>query len=250
MATTKAKPPNAQFYRLIPGIPKLRRADRSADGMISMRAYRYCEALTSASGFGWYVYPPMNFKLWMEGNEIFWTYEGADGAYPLGGAQFPGFRQFFEDNAPEAVRRLAPPFLTASRDPGVVQIWSGYLARTAPRWALLSRKPANIPITKAYDHFEGILETDSWFGPLFTNIRLTRSDAPVDFHVSQPLFQVQPVLRQCYRNPSFEVLEFDDLGEADWQRFEATMTPNADNRRAPGHYAVATRKRVHAEAAD
>ena len=125
-------PVTARFYRLIRDIPKPRRADRSADGMIPMRAYRYCQALTTASGFGWYFYPPINFALLLEGDEIFWTYEGADGCYPLGGAQFPGFREFFEDNAPEAAKRLAPPFLTASRQPGVVQIWSGYLAWTAP----------------------------------------------------------------------------------------------------------------------
>jgi hypothetical protein len=241
-------PVTARFYRLIRGIPKPRRADRSADGMISMRAYRYCQALTTASGFGWYFYPPINFALLLEGNEIFWTYEGADGRYPIGGAQFPGFRQFFEDNAPEAVKRLAPPFLTASREPGIVQIWSGYLAWTAPGWGLLARRPANIPITKPYDYFEGLIETNSWFGPLFTNIRLTRSDSRIDFHKTQPLFQVQPVLRQCYNRPSYEVLEFDDLNESDWQRFEATMTPNANNMRSQGHYAVETRRRLHAEA--
>lgn len=244
------QPVTARFYRLIRDIPKPRRADRSADGMISMRAYRYCEALTAASAFGWYFFPPINFSLLLEGNEIFWTYEGADGSYPLGGAQFPGFRQFFEENAPEAVRRFAPNFLVASRDPGVVQIWSGYLARTAPGWALLSRRPANIPITKAYEHFEGIVETSTWFGPLFTNIRLTRSNARIDFHKTQPLFQVQPVLRQCYDEPSFDVLEFADLSGADWQRFAATMTPNANNMRRPGHYAVETRKRHQDDAAD
>jgi uncharacterized protein DUF6065 len=237
------QPVTASFYRLIPGIPAPRRADRSADGMLSMRAYRYCEAVTSASAFGWYFYPPNNFALWLEGNEIFWTYESADGRYPLGGTQFPKFRQFFEANAPEPVKHLAPPFLTASRDPGVVQIWSGYLATTAPGWGLLARKPANIPITKAYDYFEGIFEADSWFGPLFTNIRLTRSDVRVDFHKTQPLFQAQPVLRQSYEKPPYEVLEFADMGADEWQRFAATMAPNANNMREPGHYAVGTRKR-------
>jgi hypothetical protein len=247
----EAEPVTTRFYRFIPGIPKPRRADRSADGMIPVRALRYCEPLASASAFGWYLYPPLNFSLMLDGNEVFWTYEGADGAYPVAeGAQFPGFRQFFEDTAPEPVKRFAPTFLGASREPGGVQIWSGYLAQTAPGWALLSRKPANIPIVMPYEQFEGILETSSWFGPLFTNIRLTRSNARVDFHMNRPLLQVQPILRECYQNPSFEVLEFAHLGEADWQRFEATMKPNANNMRNLGHYAVETRKRLHAEAAE
>jgi hypothetical protein len=247
----KQTDPTARFYRLVDGIPKPRRADRSADGMIPVRAYRYCEALTTASAFGWYFYPPINFSLCLQGNEIFWTYEGAEASYPVAeGAQFPGFRRFFEENAPDEVKRLAPTFLAASREPGVVQIWSGYLARTAPGWGLLSRKPANIPIIWPYEHFEGLTETSTWFGPLFTNIRLTRSDARIDFHKTQPLFQVQPVRRECYRDPAYEVLEFGDLDAGDWQRFHATMTPNTNDMRDLGHYAVATRKMLHNEAAD
>ena len=37
--------------------------------------------------------------------------------------------------------------------PGVVQIWSGYFARTAPGWALLSRGIANKPKTQPYVAF-------------------------------------------------------------------------------------------------
>jgi hypothetical protein len=233
-----------RFYRLIAGAPEPRRADRSADGTLPVRGYRYCEAVASASAFGWYLYPPLNFSLVWDGVEIAWTYEGADGWYPLRGAQFPGFRQIFEEVAPDGAKSLAPPFLASTREPGVVQIWTGYLARTAPHWALLSRGPANIPRTQGYEHFEGIVEADTWFGPLFTNLRLTRTNSPVEFHIRYPLIQVQPLLRQCYRAPSFTVLGMDDLNTADWQRFEATMKPNTDQMRALGHYAVDTRKRL------
>jgi hypothetical protein len=235
--------PVCRFYRLIPSAPVPRRADRSADGSLPVRGYRYCEALASASAFGWYIFPPLNFSLVWDGVEVAWTYEGADGWYALRGAQCPGFRELFETEAPDPVKPLAPTFLAASREPGVVQIWSGYLARTAPGWALLSRGPANIPRTQGYEHFEGVAETDSWFGPLFTNIRLTRTNAPVEFNVRYPLFQV-PLLRQCYSDPSFDVLELNDLNAADWDRFEATMRPNTDATRPLGHYAVDTRKRL------
>src|SRR2546430_16137196 len=89
------------------------------------------------------------------------------------------------------------PYTTLFRS-GVVQIWSGYLARTAPGWALLSRGTANIPRTQGYENFEGIVETDTWFGPLFTNIRLTHSNSTVEFHRRPPLFQVQSLLRKSY----------------------------------------------------
>ena len=48
--------------------------------------------------------------------------------------------------------------------------------------------------------------------------------------------------------PAFEVLETADLDREDWQRFAATMTPNTDQMRALGHYAVDTRKRLRGHA--
>lgn len=239
--------PVCQFYRLIPGAPEPRRADRSADGQLPVIAYRYCEAIASASAFGWYLYPPINFSLIWDGTEIAWTYEGADGWYPLRGAQFPGFLAAFEEFAPDAAKDLAPTFLAQGKLPGVVQIWSGWLARTAPGWALLSRGTANIAKTQSYENYEGIVETNTWFGPLFTNIRLLRINSPVEFHVRTPFFQVQPLRRECYAEPSFAVHGSADLTPEDWQRFAATMEPNTEQMRALGHYAVATRKRLRSQ---
>ena len=161
---TEQPEPICRFYRLIPDAPVPRRADRSADGMLPVRAYRYCEAVAAASAFGWYIYPPLNFSLVWTGTDTHWTYEGADGWFAVRSAQYPGFLEIFENDAPDIVKPLAPPFLTLSREPGVVQVWSGYLARTAPGWALLSRGPANIPANQGYDNFEGIVETETWFG--------------------------------------------------------------------------------------
>ena len=39
-----------KFYRLIPDAPLPRPADRSADGMLPTRGYRYCEALAVRLG--------------------------------------------------------------------------------------------------------------------------------------------------------------------------------------------------------
>src|SRR5216683_3062393 len=96
-----ADPAVCRFYRLIPGAPDPRRADRSADGTLPVIAYRYCEAIASASGFGWYLYPPLNFSLVWDGTEIAWTYEGAEGWEALRGAQYPEF--------PESFAKIAPP---------------------------------------------------------------------------------------------------------------------------------------------
>jgi len=240
----QSEPVICRFYRLIPDAPLPRRADRSADGMLPTRGYRYCEALASASAFGWYVYPPLNFSLVWDGVEIAWTYEGADGWYPLRAAQFPGFRQLFEEVAPDPVKPLSPTFLAVAREPGVLQIWSGYFVRTAPGWALLSRGPANIPRNQGYEYSEGIIEPETWFGPLFTNIRLTRTNSPVEFHMRYPLFQVQPLVRQCYSEVAFDVIGLSELSVADWESFDATVKPNTDQMRMMGHYAIEVRRQT------
>jgi hypothetical protein len=242
--------PICRFYRLIPDAPDPRRADRSADGMLPTRAYRYCQPAASASGYGFYLFPPMDFTLRWDGTEIWWAYKESGDWYALRGAQYPGFAEFFESAAPDEAKTLKPGFLIPNRERGSVQIWSGYLARTAPGWSLCSRGPVNIPVVQPYQHFEGIVETDSsWFGPLFTNIQLTQTNSPIRFHRRYPLFQVQPILRQCYVDPAFEVLELSDLGTADWQRYIVTMTPNTDELRLLGHHAVETRKRVRRQSA-
>jgi hypothetical protein len=242
-----ANPPICRFYRLIDGAPEPTRADRTADGTLPINAVRYCEPIASASGFGWYLYPPLNFSLIWDGTEIAWAQGGSSKYSSVRGVQYPGFRDAFAALAPEALKELAPPFLVQGSHPGTVQIWSGYLARTAPGWALLSRRTANLQRTQPFENFEGIFETETWFGPLFTNIRLLRTNSPIEFHMRRPLFQVQPVMRACYRDPSYEVLGSGDLDAEDWRRFEATILPNTDRMRRPGHYAVETRKRLRGE---
>ena len=49
------------------------RADRAAAGTMPTRAFRYCEAMTSASAFGRYVFPPITFSLMWDGG---WKYFG------------------------------------------------------------------------------------------------------------------------------------------------------------------------------
>jgi hypothetical protein len=247
VAVLNQKAPICHFYQLIPGAPDPRRADRSAEGTLPVNAYRYCEPIASASGFGWYLYPPLNFSLMLDGNEIIWTYEGADGWYALRrAAQFPDFVKTFASMAPEGMGE-PPTFIAQGLLPGTVQIWSGYLARTEPGWALLSRGIVNLSNTQAYQNYEGIVETNTWFGPLFTNIRLTRTNAPVEFHKRYPLFQVQPIPRPAYSDPGFDILGSADMTGYDWEQFEATIRPNTKQMRRLGNYAADTRKRLRRE---
>ena len=51
--------PLLQFHRLIEQAHVPQRADRAAAGTLPTRAYRYCDAVTSAAGYGWWVFPPL-----------------------------------------------------------------------------------------------------------------------------------------------------------------------------------------------
>src|SRR4051812_12897380 len=113
-------------------------------------------------------------------------------------AQLPGFSDAFDAAAPEILKGCAPPMLTALPEPGTLQIWTGLIVRTSPGWHLLVRAPANLPLTGGIVLYEGIVEADTWFGPLFTNLRFTRTHSPITLRPDFPLLQVQPVLASNY----------------------------------------------------
>jgi Family of unknown function (DUF6065) len=246
--------PHVTFFRLVPGCRLPQRADRAAAGTMPTRAFRYCEAMTAASAYGWYVFPPISFSLiWDGGSDIIWSYQGVDDWYSLKIAQVPNFADHFDRVAPPEFKGFSPPFLAAFKEPGVVQIWTGLIARTQPGWSLLVRSPANLTRSQNYDHYEGIIETDRWFGPLFTNVRLTRTHAPIEFDAEFPFVQVQPIPRIAYGDglDGFDVVE--ELGEFqadDWESFRSTVVaPNVDPHRQRGQYAVGARRRRKSDVA-
>ena len=247
--------PLIRFYRLIDGARPPERADRSAAGTLPTRAYRYCEAVTAATAFGWWIFPPADLLLQWDGADIFWQYDGAPDWLPLlPAAQFPGFAARFDAVAPRGLRQCAPPLLTALPEPGGLQIWTGLMARTAPGWSLLLRAPANLPLPGGFVLYEGIVETDRWFGPLFTNLRFTRSHTPIRLSADFPLLLAQPVPQSVYGDATLGALALVDgmaaMSAADWADYETTIvTPNRDPDRRFGAYAVAARRRAARPAA-
>ncbi len=241
--------PRLRFHRLIDHARPPQRADRAAAGTLPTRAYRYCDAVTSAAGYGWWVFSPMDLQLIWDGDDIFWHFKGAPDWLPLSpSAQFPDFAQTFDAAAPAALRGCAPPFLTALPEPGTVQIWTGLMARTAPGWSLLIRPPANLASPGGYALYEGIVETDTWFGPLFTNLRLTRTHKPIHLRADFPLLQVQPLPREAYAEQTLNATEvvpgIAEMDATDWDAYYATIAGPAEDRDRPfGAYAVAARRR-------
>ena len=243
------QPPNVRFHRLIPGIPTPHRADRSANGTLPTRASRYCDAVTSAAAFGWHVHVPMDFLLFWDGEEVFWRYGDIDMPLPLRAAQFPYFASTFDKIAPEEAKGCSPPFLTALPESGLVQIWTGLIARTSPGWSLLIRSPANLPPIGGISLYEGMVETDRWFAPLFVNVRLTRTDTPIELGTDMALAQLQPIPRAAYADETLDRFTVSDrLEDDDWSDYiESTVRPNLDPDHKQGSYAIEARKRRRAE---
>ena len=211
-------------------------------------ALRYCEAITSASAFGWYVFLPINFKVVWDGHDMLWTYDGVDEWLPLSrdAVQYPNFRATFDESAPPDICGFSPPFLSPSIQPGGLQVWTGYIAKTAPGWSLLVRGVANLPQALSYQMLEGIIETDHWFGPLFDNIRFLKTDVPVEFRTDVPFLQVQPVRKELYTGnalQNYAVKGLADLSAENWDAFRQTVVaPNTAEERKRGQYAVSVRK--------
>jgi hypothetical protein len=162
--------------------------------------------------------------------------------------QFPDFSQAFDAAAPDALRGCAPPFLTVLPEPGLVQVWTGMMVRTAEDWSALVRAPANLATPSGYSVYEGIIETDHWFGPLFTNLRLMQTHRPVAFRADFPLLQVQPLPRQAYAEQTLSatnlVPDMAALCDNDWDAYrQSVVLPSQDPSRDAGAYAVACRKR-------
>jgi len=243
--------PLVEFYRLIAQARAPKRAERSAAGYLPSRAMRYCDALTSATGYGYWVFPPMSFRLLWDGEQVFWSEGESEDWQPVSGTdsgsiQFPDFGGAFNDMAPNYLQGYSPPFLTALPELGAIQIWTGLLAKTRPGWSLNVRMPVNLPAIPGLVAWEGIVETDVWLGPLFNNFRLTRTNTPVVIRAGAPFLQVQPVPQIAYREDllgDFACKDADDLSGDDWERLSNVLLPNPDWEARQGEYAVTVRKR-------
>ncbi len=240
--------PVIEFYKLIgPGRPP-KRADRSAAGFLPSRALRYCDAMTSAAGFGYWLFPATDLELLWDGERVMWSHGDASAWLPLsdtptGAVQFPGFAAAFDAAAPGSMTGCAIPFLTAGLEPGSVQMWTGLLARTRPGWSVSLRSPVNLPPLPGLTFWEGIIETDQWFGPLFTVLKITKTDTPVRLRADVPFLQAQPVAQAAYQDGSAtdRVRSMDDMSALDWEALQAVVAPAGEVKQ--GAYSVRVRKR-------
>jgi len=237
-----------RFIRAYPNGNHAIRADPTALGTIPASALRYCEALRTASSFGWYVFPARSVTLLFDGVDVCMQHESSWEILRSEHTADP--EDWWNPHCPGYLSDKAPPFVSALSNPGYVQIWSGLLVQTKPDWSTLVRSVANTTISGQFSCFEGIVETDQYApAPLFINLRLRATDIPITISAEEPLFQVQPIHRACYSSETlshYDQLEVSDMSAEDWDRYSETIRsidPASDNRR-PGQYATQTRKRA------
>jgi len=113
---------------------------------------------------------------------------------------------------------------------------------------MLLRPTANLPRNPAIEFYEGIVDTDQWFGPLFTNIRICRTDTPVRFDEHAPMLLAQPVPQIVYSDQVLESVQVFEglsaLNAAEWGAYQKTIVePNQDPDRRVGVYATEARRR-------
>lgn len=236
------------FQKLYAPAPPIRPAEKGACGSMPAAALQYCEAMRTASAYGFYVYPPKDIHLLYDGKETF--YHENDQWYPLKSTCFEDeFRETWAAHAPADLSDRDPPFLTELFIPGMVQIWSGYLVQSAPDWSISLKPPVNYNVRSSFSVFEGIVETDEFCPmPLFINLQLHATHREIFIPAGKPLFQVQPVPRAAYQ-PGPNRLQvtngFDGNPETvNWEGVRRTIRkakPDPDY--MPGGYATGRRKR-------
>jgi hypothetical protein len=230
-----------QFYP--DGQPPVR-GDRGLYGSSPLRGFQFCEPYCAANELGWHAFLPIDFALKWDGTEISWYVVDCGGWMPLRSAVLPGFAEQWSRLGRSSCERGPPPFLSSLPEPGLVQIWTGLAGRSPEGWALLVRPPPNLPRGLGFEVLEGIIETDWWFGPIITTIRICRTDEPVLFRRSLPILALQPIPKTIL-DPSFYAsasLESgaEMLSESDWDDFQSAMALHGRDGR-PGGYKAALR---------
>ncbi len=218
-------------------------------------AFQFCEAMRTASAFGWYIFSPYDVTFRWTGTEVLRRTEAGWETFSKVPAD-EEFLDYWREYAPDDLKEGgAPPFLTSVFVPGVVTIWSGLFISTAEGWGTLVRSPANLLRPSSYQVFEGLIETDR-FKPhvLFINIRLLATDHDIVIRTTDPLFMVQPIARECYAEATLRPREYDGIrprldgiagmSRADWEGYhQTTRDPDADNHRS-GAYGARARRRA------
>lgn len=221
-------------------------ADNAALGNIPISAFQHCEAMRSASSYGYYVFPPKDIQLRFDGYQTFVAQD--DRWIEL---RHISFGEHFEDHwnshCPPHMMNCAPNFLSSLAESGVVQIWTGFFIQTAPGWATQYRPLININKRRDLTVFEAIVETDEFAPcPLFVNIALRATDQEIIITKEFPLFQIQPIPKEAYQQSRKNPVQVFSASDEhfDWEALKETLRiPNvSQERKTAGQYGANIRR--------
>ena len=233
-----------EFYRGWPETPLPTPARIDLSGNIPTRAHQYCEPFLVANSMGYLLYPPTDFNLYWDGTQTLIQFEGISDWIIVDKIFLPNSMTHWRDNMDAELVDTLPVFLESFPERGVLQLWSGYFANTTPGSSLWIRGPINQAHSSAYTIIEGIVETDWWAGPLFTNIEITKTDVPIAFRRDKPLLQVFVIPRHSHQRdtrPAFSVSDLSIHTPGDFlTRMKETATRR--NTQKPGSYRKCTKQ--------
>jgi hypothetical protein len=238
-----------EFYQVLEGKYLPMKADPSALGSIPTSGYRYCEPVRTSSGFGWYMFLPLELGIIYEDGNVYFSLDGFETRSLLVDAiQFPGFPTAFDAAAPAGVEGYAPPFVARTNDEDMLQIWTGAFARTRADISLWVRGPVNVWTPSNAQVVEGVVETDWWFGPLFANVRFPKEGVPVVFRKDRPFLQVLPFSRslsvEFTRSEPTVQRGLEGMADLEWDDYDRTIVKRLKGPRPPGEYAVMSRRKA------
>lgn len=234
--TVDAPPAGVEFFSLYPDIRSPVLASSDLGGSLSARAARVCSPMTTASGFGWQIYPPADFAVRWDGYTTEWTIlqdneptewwslaGGHDGKLPVAEKILAEIPENRRDGLDVFDKYGGLPFIEADpRNAHMLEVITGIFARTAPGWWLLVREVPNWPRSGDHQILEGIIETDWYRSYLPTMVRLTQQNRIVRFYRHIPIMAVQPVPREAVevaRRPPVTWRGISDFPEEVWQEF-------------------------------
>jgi hypothetical protein len=244
---------NLKLFRYFAAAPGPMPADASAVGTLPTRAFRYCEALRLAGGWGYWLFPPLSFSVVWDGDQIKWTSAEREDWQPLQDTgNFPGFPEAWDAECPPDFRGMCPPFLTALPEPGLLQISLGIIATTEPGWLLYMRPPPNFPGVPHTQSYVGAVDGEAYeFGPIFTNLRLCKTDTPIMFQADRPILQLSALPRRLLTEDARllkrDLVDMKMWTDAEWQGYYRTIVdPYSRPNRPYGENATRARRLARA----
>jgi hypothetical protein len=255
------EPGPVEFLMLYPDAPVPKPAPRDAGGSIPIRAMQLCPPLTSATGFGWHVFPPIDFALLWSGDSLSWSpldrdnqptgwmslSGGVDGYLPGGIETLGDVPEEMREDFDKVFDSRGQSFINADpRSPNQCEIMLGLLARTAPGWSMLIRGLANWPHSSGHQVLEGIIETE-WARTLLPCVvRVAEQNRVVRFHRKLPIALIQPVPWLAYEPAVLQDITvrrgLAEFTPTDWDEFVTTRSRRLGEVQ-PGSY-----RRAEAEA--